>query len=222
MKIAQHQRLRDRAGLCECGAPAFPVIGSPGRPDGHADGRQVPVEQVFRLGEEEVVRIGGEAGRHRGGGSEPVERDQGVDGEIVERRLVLAACQQPGEGVVAQILHQQQPGRAVRRGDPGRAEPEAAQMAGDRRIRRDGLAVGRGVHQDGGFDAAADPQIAAEGGIGGERCDRGARPARAGEKTVDLAATRGTGQASLRSARATPARRRSRPPGHPPRRPGGE
>ena len=150
-----------------------------------------------------------------------MERDQGIDGELVERRLVLAAAEQPGEGVVAQILHQQQPGRAVRRRDPGRAETEAAQVAGDRGIGRDGLAVGRGVHQDGGLGAAADPQIAAERGIGGERPDFGARPARAGEKSIDLAATRGIGQASLRSARATPARPRSRPPGHPPRRPGG-
>ena len=51
-----------------------------------------------------------------------MERDQRVDGKLIERRLVLAPREQPREGVVAQILHQKQPRGPVFRLDPRHAE----------------------------------------------------------------------------------------------------
>ena len=215
MEVAQHQRFRNRAGPAESVPPARAIGGPPVGVDGEPDGGQVPVEQVVRLGHEQIVGIGSETGRDGRRGGKTVERYQRIDGELVERRLVLAAGKQPREGVIAQILHQQKSGGPVLRRDARRAEAEGEKMASDGGVRLDRLAVGRGVHEHGCPRPAADPEVAAERGIGGEGLHRGAVPPGAGEEAVDFLPTRGSGQAPLRSAPATPGRPRFRPRGRP-------
>ena len=124
VEIAQHQRLRHRAGLGESLPPARPVGGSPVGVNAEADRGQIPVDEMIGLRHQQIVGIGRQAGRDGRRGGKAVERDQRVDGELVERRLVLAAGEQLREGVVAQILHQKQPGGPLLRLDARRAEAE--------------------------------------------------------------------------------------------------
>ena len=59
-----------------------------------------------------------------------LQRDQRIEGEIVERRLRPAGGQNPREGRIAEILQQQETPVLVGGVDQGRGQAECAQVAG--------------------------------------------------------------------------------------------
>ena len=125
-------------------------------------------------------------GGHDGVRRQPVQVDQHVDGRTVEALGVGARCQQPGEGVVAEILQQQQPVGLVGGENGGGAEAEPVQVAGDPHERPDVLVLGRRVHQHRDGAVVADPVVAPEGGVAGQRSDLGMPPAGRRQERLDL------------------------------------
>ena len=111
---------------------------------------------------------------------------QNIDGRAIDRALVCAAgLEQPRIEIIAQILEQQEPARAVRGDDPGRREADGREVARDAHEGGGILAgTGRGVHQDGACPVAVHPFVAPHRGIARQRVARGAGPAGAGEEQV--------------------------------------
>ena len=198
MEIAQHQCFgpgqRGRQHLSHRLGEPFPVRGLP------SGGRQVPVEEEFRPGNEPV----------RAEGRKPVRRarlalqgGQCVGRQQVKFFLARALVQQPGEGIVAEILQQQQAPRLVRPVDLRRGKTEVPEPRGYRREGPHVLLGRRRVHQHNRLPAAPEPDIAAERGVARQGLAPGLSPAGAGEKGSDggLPAQR---RSSMRAQRASP------------------
>ncbi len=91
--------------------------------------------------------------------------DENVDGQRIEFDLVGARVEQPGEGVVAEILEQQQSAIGVLGEDAGRAQAEVRQVAGDGEERANVFVFRRRIHQHGPPPAGREPVVAAKGRI---------------------------------------------------------
>ena len=160
----------------------------------------------------------------RGGGEAAVERDQHIDRERIERRLVRARGEEARIGVVAEILEQQQPRRAILGLDARRAQAHAVQQPrdGDRKAARPPAAAARpsaspaprraGAAHSGGTrhrpatarrTASPQPWAAKNAAMRGLPVSHGAAPRRARTRT-----------ATARSSRCAPRawRRRRAPP----------
>ena len=106
--VAQQQRVGHRRQVGEAGAPGGAVghrLLVRCRPAGRR--RQVPFRQQHRGIDQRLAGIGAEARQQRVRGG-AVQHDQHVGGAGVELGLVAARRQHAREGVVAQVLQQQE------------------------------------------------------------------------------------------------------------------
>ena len=186
VEIPQHQGPRLSAGRRQNLAPGLDIGGTDGLRGCVAEsGGHVPVGEQQRLLQQPRVVIGRQRRRHGPRRRQPVEVDEDVDGEGIERLLGGAVVQEPGEGVVAQVLEQQKTGLDILGEDVRGAEAEATQVAGDSQERADVLVGGRRVHQHRAPGAVFEPAVAAERGVIGQQPRIRPVPAVGFEKGLD-------------------------------------
>ena len=201
--VAQDGHLRrgdgEKGGLGE----GVVLGGEVGRDGGAGGGGEVPFRHQAHLAHEEGEVVG-----RRGpadvlaGGRAALEVGERLDGGAVEAGLaagVLGA--EGGEEVVAEVLEEDEAAGAVGAEHLGGAEAAGAEPGGDG---EEGAhveaALGGHVHEDGALEAAAEPLVAAGGGVAGERGPLGPSPALAGEEGADLL---GAGHAAASMAAAS-------------------
>ena len=108
--------------------------------------------------------------------------DQHVGGAGVELGLVAAVGEHAREGVVAQVLQQQEAVGLVDRQDLRRAELHRQQMSADAHERPHILVRRRRIHDDGGAAGARQAEVLAERGIARQQALLGIAPAGAGDE----------------------------------------
>ena len=171
MIVAKHQRRRDAPGQREDREPGLDVGVAQGRRRrAAAQRRQIPVGEQQGFFEQAVVVVVGQGL----GGQQPRVRlgmqvDQHIDRELVERPFIRALGERPGESAVAQILQQHQAVARVHGERPWRAQAEGQQQA-FHPVEGAHVFIGRRrIHQHRPALAQAEPLVAAERRIAGQR-----------------------------------------------------
>ena len=189
--IAQHQGSGPGADGGKNLQPGVTVLAADVVAGGAAKHRRpCPVDEQRRLFQEHVVVVILQPRRHDALGVDPVQLDQYVDGKLVKTGLDRAAVpapgvEDPGIGLIAQILEQQQAVLAVLGQDVRGAEAEGLQVPGDGDEGIDVLFRSRHVHQHRPPVAQGQPKVASERRIAGQRRPLGAVPALGGEEEID-------------------------------------
>ncbi len=168
--VAQHQRpgpgMHQRKGP----QPGLGIVFAHHRRRRPPEGRrQVPVGEQEGLVQQPLVVVGRKPVRHRLVRRQAVQADQHVRGQLVKSAFVRVVLQQPGIGVVAEILQQQESRVLVRRQDLRRAETQGKQVAGDANEGTHVLLGRRRVHQNGAGAVLEQSVVAPERGIAGKR-----------------------------------------------------
>ncbi len=111
-----------------------------------------------------------------------MDGDQNVGGARVKRSLVAAGREHAREGVVAQVLQQQEAVGGIFGKDFRRAEPHCQEMAADAYERPNVLLRRRRIHHDGGAARTGQPIVFPERGIARQQALLGIAPAGAVDK----------------------------------------
>ena len=180
--VAQQQRVGRRRQVGEAGAPGGAIgrrLLVRRRPA--AGGGQIPVGQQHRRIDQRLAGIGAEAGQQRALAG-MMQDDQHVGGARIELAFVAARVEHAGEGVVAEILQQQEAVGLVLGMDRRRAEAEPDQVTADAHERPHVFLRRRCIHDDGRAARPAQPEILAERGVARQQPLVGIAPAGAADE----------------------------------------
>jgi hypothetical protein len=175
--VAQQQRVGHRRQVGQAGTPGGAVghrllIGC--RPA--ARRRQIPFRQQHCGIDQRLAGIGAQPRQQRAPAG-PLHHDQHVGGAPVELGLLAARRQHAREGIVAEVLQQQEAVVLVDGLNGGRAEAEPAEVPADAHEGPHVLLRRRRVHDHGRGAWPGQPEVFAERGVARQQALAGVTPA---------------------------------------------